>query len=327
MMAINIWPLWASDKAWANQNGTHETRAQGFRRWNDDLLQHIYQDTENRWAELLLRLDEQSDSIQNAVKDELDNLGRLMRGIRHRLSWMEARTELMLSMLSNTTSFADVAKAQEAWDHLPSARKVSHSSSRLEVRPHLSVPVELFPTHIWDYRIQRLRGSCDFHDRHYHAAYLSWLCQGIWPGNGGADARHHGFPDGTTGYRPVQPWLCHYRIESRDRSKGWQYQQPPNWDVRRNRPPSGDGHRRRGTRGVQKPPRRFAKGRGDHCDCERWFAEFAASGYDCEDSGEELGLDRMKYFAWLLDDRRIFNVIADRGSNHFGSALCPLGLG
>ena len=44
------------------------------------------QDTENRWAELLLRLDEQSDSIQNAVKDELDNLGRLMRGIRHRLS-------------------------------------------------------------------------------------------------------------------------------------------------------------------------------------------------------------------------------------------------
>ncbi|CAD6572450.1 MAG: hypothetical protein ASARMPRED_005340 [Alectoria sarmentosa] len=79
--ASREWEGWhpTSDKAWANQNGTHETRAQGFRRWNDDLLQHIYQDTENRWAELLLRLDEQSDSIQNAVKDELDNLGRLMR--------------------------------------------------------------------------------------------------------------------------------------------------------------------------------------------------------------------------------------------------------
>ena len=38
------------------------------------------QNTEPRWIALLLSLDEQSDTIQNAVKDELDSLDRRMRG-------------------------------------------------------------------------------------------------------------------------------------------------------------------------------------------------------------------------------------------------------
>lgn len=73
--------LLASYKAWVNKNGTHETRAQGFRRWNDELLREMNQNTEHRWIALLLSLDEQSDAIQDAVKDELDNLNGRMRGI------------------------------------------------------------------------------------------------------------------------------------------------------------------------------------------------------------------------------------------------------
>ena len=73
--------LLASYKAWINKNGTHETATQGFRRWNDELLREMNQNTEHRWIALSLSLDEESDAIQNAVKDELDNLNRRMQGI------------------------------------------------------------------------------------------------------------------------------------------------------------------------------------------------------------------------------------------------------
>lgn len=76
----NLNDLPASYKAWVNKNGTHETRAQGFRRWNDELVREMNQKTEHRWIALLLSLDEQSEAIQNAVKDELDNFNRRMRG-------------------------------------------------------------------------------------------------------------------------------------------------------------------------------------------------------------------------------------------------------
>lgn len=116
------------------------TQTQGFRRWNDELLAGLNQATGNRWIELLRRLDEQSNAMQDGVKEELEKLGRRMRSIQH-LAPIDPRTKLMLNREPSSPSTTELAQTQETRAHLPVTRRTIPSKSIFQVRSHPSIPM------------------------------------------------------------------------------------------------------------------------------------------------------------------------------------------
>jgi hypothetical protein len=70
----------ASYKAWVRHDGTHETKAQDFRRWNDELLRQMNEDLEDRWAEFTKFLDKAANGVPHFMQMELSNLSLKMCG-------------------------------------------------------------------------------------------------------------------------------------------------------------------------------------------------------------------------------------------------------
>lgn len=70
----------ASYKAWVRHDGTHETKAQGFRRWNDEILQQMNRELGSRWVEFMRLVGKSGDELVQLTLLELSLLSVNMRG-------------------------------------------------------------------------------------------------------------------------------------------------------------------------------------------------------------------------------------------------------
>ena len=67
-------------QAFVRRDGTYETRAAGFRRWNDELLWRMNQDMTSPWANFLTLLESEVSLLRKKVKGKLDDLRRRLNG-------------------------------------------------------------------------------------------------------------------------------------------------------------------------------------------------------------------------------------------------------
>ena len=63
-----------SYKAWVRSNGTHETQAQGFRRWKDEILEEANSIMEDQWTTLFEVFDLEIDMSRQSISQELTEL-------------------------------------------------------------------------------------------------------------------------------------------------------------------------------------------------------------------------------------------------------------
>ena len=70
-----------SYKAWVRENGTYGTQAQGFRRWNDEILGEANRLMSDQWMELFIYFKEQIDETRKFIGHKLTELRSQFGGV------------------------------------------------------------------------------------------------------------------------------------------------------------------------------------------------------------------------------------------------------
>ncbi|EAU36995.1 predicted protein [Aspergillus terreus NIH2624] len=87
--ASRQWETWhhASYAAWCRNHGTHTTKTVGYRCWNEEILQPMFEIMDPCWDEFMEWLEEQGETLEEQVSDVFQTVCDLISAISPRMPW------------------------------------------------------------------------------------------------------------------------------------------------------------------------------------------------------------------------------------------------